>query len=120
MLIDSNHRTSRTCNVNASRIGTHDNVTPNINNDCIDTIAVQHAVHALIGIEEQCAAILCRRSALHFIYALSVNTYQHGVHVIRTNGTYRVLRLDDMIFRIGAVSTCRLIRQHSGTTTVAS
>ena len=120
MLIDSNHRTSRTCDVNTSRIGTHDNVTPNINNDCIDTIAVQHAVHALIGIEEQCAAILCRRTALHLIHAQAVNAHQHGVHVIGTEGTHRILRLDDMVFRIAAASTCRLVRQHPGTTAVAS
>ena len=120
MLIDSHHRTSRTCNVNTSRIGTHDNITPDIDNNCVDAIAVKHTIHTLVGIEEQCAAILCRRPALDFIYTLSVNAYQHGVHVIRTEGTNRVLRLDDMIFRIGAVSTCRLIRQHPGTTTVAS
>ena len=58
-VLEHRRRTAhRTGNVDATRIGANDNITPRVAHDGINTISMKHTVTAVISIKQQFALIL--------------------------------------------------------------
>ena len=72
MLIYSHSAADGTGNVNTTRIGTHDNVPPRVNDNGVDSVAMQHTACLLAVIKQHTARSVTIASRL--VYAGTVDT----------------------------------------------
>ena len=87
--VNSRRTTYGPRDVNATGIGADNNVLPRVNGNAVHTVPVQYAMSRLIGIEQQHA--LTTAVALHLIDALTVNTDEHRLVIVRTDTPNGVL-----------------------------